>query len=97
MANATRTKHGRIIPADATRAVGLFNPDGVSGYVAVDVDHPRTLHTTRAGAIAEAVAFWEHRDATRPVQPPESLPPVSATVHRRVSSQAGLAAIRGSL
>jgi hypothetical protein len=45
----------RVIPADAARAVGRFQPEGPSGYRASNVEDA-PLRATRAEAVADYVA-----------------------------------------
>lgn len=65
METATRTSSGRIIPISATRAVYDWTaaPARIVGYRAMPpVFGP--LRDTREAAMADAVAYYEARDAS---------------------------------
>lgn len=71
----TTTRHGRVLPADATQAIGRFRPEGPLGYRAKSVtDAP--LRATRDEALADEVAHWEAIDDGKPA--PYSPPTVDS-------------------
>jgi hypothetical protein len=49
------TVDGCVVPSNATRAVGRFDPDGVKGYKATNMENA-PLRATREEAVADWIA-----------------------------------------